>query len=63
MIFPVTSLAGNFLTNGLVITTGAFETPVMQIRSKASTAVTLYTATGTFTSVTYTAEGIITQIQ
>lgn len=62
MIFPVTSLSGTFLTNGLIITTGAFETPVMHIRCKASTAITLYTATGTFTLVTYTAEGIIKQI-
>ncbi len=62
MIFPVTSLAGNFLTNGLVVTTGAFETPVMHIRVTTGSAITLYTAPGTFTTVTYTAEGIITQM-
>ncbi len=62
MIFPVTSLAGNFLTNGLIVTTGAFETPVMHIRVQASSVIELYTAGGTFTTVTYTAEGIITQM-
>jgi hypothetical protein len=61
MVIPVTSLGGTFLTNGLVITTGAFETAVFHIRCKASTSITLYTAAGTFSSVTYTAEGIIKQ--
>ncbi len=63
MIIPATSLAGSFVANGLVVTTGAFETPVMHIRCKASTSITLYTATGTFTSVTYTAEGVIKKTQ
>ncbi len=63
MLFPVTSLSGSFLTSGLITSTGAFETPVMHIRCKASTAITLFTATGTFSSVTYTGEGIIKQTQ
>lgn len=63
MILPVTGLTGSFLAGGLVTATGAFETPVMHIRCKASTAITLFTATGTFTGVTYTAEGIIKQTQ
>ena len=63
MIFPTTSLSGTFLSGGLITATGAFETPVMHIRCKASTTITLYTAIGTFTSVTYTAEGIIKQTQ
>lgn len=61
MILPTTSLSGTFLAGGLVTATGAFETPVMHIRCKASTAITLLTATGTFTGVTYTAEGNIKQ--
>lgn len=63
MILPITSLAGSFLTGGLATATGAFETPVMHIRCKASTAITLLTSAGTFTGVTYTAEGIIKQMQ
>jgi hypothetical protein len=63
MIFPTTSLSGSFLAGGLVTATGAFETPAMHIRCKASTSITLFTATGTFTGVTYTAEGVIRQIQ
>jgi hypothetical protein len=63
MIFPTTSLSGSFLAGGLVTGTGVFETPVMHIRCKASTTITLFTATGTFSSVTYTAEGIIKQTQ
>ncbi len=63
MIFPTTSLSGSFLTGGLVTSTGAFETPVMRIRCKAGTAITLYTATGTFSSVTYSAEGSIQIVQ
>jgi hypothetical protein len=63
MIFPTTSLSGSFLAGGLVTGTGAFETPVMHIRCKASTSITLSTATGTFSSAVYTAEGIIKQMQ
>lgn len=63
MIFPVQSLAGNFVTGGLITTTGPYETPVMHIRCKASTAIKLYTSSGTYTGVTYTAEGIIKQMQ
>lgn len=63
MIFPVQSLAGNFVTGGLITATGPYETPAMHIRCKASTAITLYTSAGTYTGVTYTAEGIIKQTQ
>jgi hypothetical protein len=63
MIFPVTGLTGSFLAGGLVTATGAFETPAMHIRCKAGTAITLYTAAGTFTGATYSAEGIIKQTQ
>lgn len=63
MIFPVQSLAGNFITGGLITATGPYETPVMHIRVKASTQIKLYTSTGTYTGVTYSAEGIIKQVQ
>lgn len=63
MIFPVQSLAGNFVTGGLITATGPYETPVMHIRVKASTQIKLYTSAGTYTGVTYTAEGIIKQTQ
>ncbi len=63
MIFPTTSLSGSFLSGGLVTATGAFETPTMHIRCKTGTSIKLYTAAGTFSSVTYTAEGIVKQTQ
>lgn len=63
MIFPTTSLSGSFLAGGTIAATGAFETPVMHIRCKASTTITLYTAPGTFTSTTYTVEGCIKRIK
>lgn len=61
MILPTTSIGGTFLSGGMVTATGSFETAVFHIRCKAGTAVTLYTAAGTFTGVTYTAEGNIKQ--
>lgn len=61
MIFPVTQLSGSFISLGAITTTGAWETPVLHIRCKASTAITILTSAGTFTGVTYTAEGIIKQ--
>lgn len=61
MILPTTSVSGTFLSGGLVTGAGAFETPAMHIRCRAGTAITLYTAAGTFTSTTYTAEGNIKQ--
>jgi hypothetical protein len=62
MIIPVAALAGNFLSGGLITATGVFESAVMEIRAKAATTITLYTATGTFTSVTYAAGGVISQM-
>lgn len=62
MILPVQQLTGSFVAGGLVTGTGAWETPVMHIRAKAATAITLLTSTGTFTTVTYTASGIIRQV-
>ena len=62
MILPVQQLSGSFIAAGAITGTGAWETPVMHIRCKASTAITILTSAGTFTGVTYTAEGVIRQI-
>lgn len=61
MIFPIQQLTGSFIAGGLITGTGAWESPSMHIRCKAATTITMLTATGTFTGVTYTAEGLIMQ--
>lgn len=61
MIMPVQQLTGSFIAGGLITGTGAWETPVMHIRCKASTTITIATAAGTFTGVTYSADATITQ--
>lgn len=55
-------LSGAVLAATITNVTGAgpYESPIYHIRAKASTAITFAT-TGTFTSVTYNAEGIIKQ--
>lgn len=56
------NLTGTLLTTITNVTgTGAYEGVPLHIRCKASTAITFATV-GTFTSVTYNAEGYITQI-
>lgn len=62
MIFPVAQLAGSFIAAGAITGTGAWESPVLHIRCKAATAITILTSAGTFNTVTYTAEGIIKQV-
>lgn len=62
MILPVQQLAGSFIAGGLITATGAWETASMEIRCKASTAITIFTAAGTFNTVTYSATGSVTQI-
>ena len=61
MILPITQLSGSFIAAGAITGAGAWETPVMHIRCKAATAITILTSAGTFTGVTYTAEGLIKQ--
>lgn len=61
MIMPLVAQAGSFISGGLVIATGTYESPVIHIRVKASTTITILTAAGTFTSVTYSASGKIQQ--
>lgn len=57
-----TQLSGATLLTAITNATGAgpYESPVVHIRCKASTAITIAT-TGTFTTVTYNVEGIIKQ--
>ncbi len=62
MIFPISQLSGTFIAAGAITGLGAWETPAMHIRCKAATAITILTSAGTFTGVTYTAEGNIQQI-
>lgn len=59
MIIPISGLAGSFLAGGLATGTGSFESAVMHIRAKASTTITILTAAGTFSSVTYSASAVI----
>lgn len=58
-----TQLSGATLLTAITNITGAgpYESPVYHIRAKASTTIIIAT-TGTFTTVTYNAEGIITQV-
>lgn len=61
MILPITASTGTLVALGAITGSGAtiWETPVMHIRVKASTTITLKTSTGTFTGVTYSASGVI----
>lgn len=61
MILPVTAENGTMVASGAISGAGAtrWETPVMHIRAKASTTITILTAAGTFTGVTYSASGVI----
>lgn len=62
LTIPFLILAGTWVVS---ITTAqgniAYESPVLHIRAKANTTITIATA-GTVTAVTYTGEGMITQI-
>lgn len=64
LILPIAQLAGSFIAGGLITNvtgTGPYESSVIHIRCKTSTAVTVSTV-GTFTSVTYNVEGVIKKI-
>jgi hypothetical protein len=65
LVLPMYTTAGAQLASNLIAAsaTGSFNSPVMQIRAKAATVITVRTSSGgTFTTVTYTASGSITQI-
>lgn len=65
LILPMAQLAGAFVTGGLVTNVtgvGPYESPVMHIRCKASTTITIRPSAGTFTSVTYSGDAAITQV-
>lgn len=63
MIFPIQQGAGTFVAAGAITGTGPWETPVMHLRCKASTTISISVSSGTFSSVTYNAEGIIKETQ
>jgi hypothetical protein len=62
LILPIAQLAGTFIAAGVISATGVWQTAIMHIRAKASTVITLLSATGTFTGVTYAAEGLMVQV-
>lgn len=65
LILPMQLLAGAFITGGLmtnVTGVGPYGSSVIQIRCKASTAITIRVSNGTFTTVTYNSEGCIKQV-
>lgn len=65
LILPMAQLSGAFVTGGLITNAtgaGPYESPVMHIRCKAATAITIRVSAGTFTSVTYNSEGTIKQV-
>lgn len=61
MIFPIQQLAGSLIAAGAITATGPWHSPVQTIRAKAATVITILTSAGTFSGVTYTAEGLIKQ--
>ena len=65
LTLPVAQLAGAFVASGLITNVtgaGPYESAVCHIRCKASTTITIRTSTGgTYTAVTYNAQGIIAQ--
>lgn len=61
MILPIQQLAGSLIAAGAITATGPWHAPVIHIRAKAATVITVLTSAGTFTGVTYTAEGLIKQ--
>jgi hypothetical protein len=61
LVLPVAQLAGTFIAAGAVTATGPWLTAPLALRCKAATPITLATAAGTFTGVTYTVEGFIYQ--
>lgn len=64
LILPMAQLAGAFVTGGLITNvtgTGPYESPVLHIRCKAATSITIRPSNGTYTSVTYNCEAIIKQ--
>ncbi len=65
LVLPMAQLAGSFVATGLITNvtgTGPYESSVMHIRCKASTAITIATsAGGTYSGVVYNAEAVIKQ--
>ena len=65
LILPMAQLAGAFVTGGLITNVtgaGPYESPIMHIRAKAATAITIRPSAGTFTTVTYNVSAVIKQV-
>ncbi len=65
LILPMFQLAGAAITGGLITNVtgvGPYESPVLHIRCKTATSITIRVSNGTFTSVTYNSEGSIKQV-
>lgn len=65
LILPVAQLAGTFITGGLITNVtgaGPYESASMHIRCKQTTAITIGTSAGTFTTVAYDASAAIQQL-
>ncbi len=61
MVLPIYKQAGTPVASATIVATGTYETPVMHIRAKASTTITIKTTTGTFTTVTWQGSAVIKQ--
>lgn len=64
MILPLTgSLGGGFVSSGLVVSTGAFSSPRVNIRVKGGSTISAQTSSGTFTGVTYSASALVEKVK
>jgi len=66
LILPVQLVGGTggtYLTNGLIVTTGDYTTPTTYLRAQNGSTITVLTAAGTFTGVTYSAAATIAQVR
>jgi hypothetical protein len=64
LILPIAPLTGTFTAAGAISGAGAsiWQSPMMRIRAKTATVITILTSAGTFTGVTYSASGVIKQL-
>lgn len=63
VILPICRLDGNWISGGLITTTGTFQTPVLPFHVKTGTTLKCTVATGTFTSVGYDLGAVIKRVQ
>lgn len=55
LVLPIAQIAGTFIAAGAITALGVWQTPILHIRAKAATTITIFSTTGTFSGVTYTA--------